>query len=126
MKTISSIYNELKPATTLRELFEQFEKVIKIPQSISDEVVEYSKTTGKPVKTVKKNNFATSLNLSKTKDVNGVDWGTTPALKATNKVYDLLNVPFLVMDSKYYRVEHTTDDGYTTCYISRIRPLVVK
>ena len=64
--------------------------------------------------------------MSKTKDVNGVDWGTTPALKATNKVYDLLNVPFLVMDSKYYRVEHTTDDGYTTCYISRIRPLVVK
>lgn len=126
MKTISSVYNELKPATTLRELFEQFEKVIKIPESISDKVVEYSKTTGKPTKTVKKNNFATSLNLSKTQDINGVSWGTTAALKATNKVYDLLNVPFFVMDTKYYRVEHCTDDGYTTCYISRIRPLVVK
>lgn len=125
MKTISSVYNELKPATTLRELFEQFEKVIKIPESISDKVVEYSKT-GKPTKTVKKNNFATSLNLSKTQDINGICWGTTAALKATNKVYDLLNVPFFVMDTKYYRVEHSTDDGYTTCYISRIRPFVVK
>jgi hypothetical protein len=126
-KTIATAYADLKPATTLRELFEQFDKQIRLPAYFSSEPVRFNRKTGKPETFAEKPRYSTDLNLAKTREINDEDWSTTPALKATNKVFDQIgSTPFFVMDGKYYSLKGYNDDGYMGISVSRIKPQVVK
>jgi hypothetical protein len=123
-KTIYTTYPDLKPATTLRELFEQFEKQIKLPNAIVNRATKFSSKNGKPTKFEGKPEYPSRLVLAKTSELNGVSWGVNPSLKATNKVYaELEKGPnFFQMENSIFSVTYRDDDGYKSYEVSKVRP----
>ncbi|CAG7581761.1 MAG: hypothetical protein SLAVMIC_01017 [uncultured marine phage] len=109
----------VKPTDTILGLIKQFNELIQYPVSIEKKPIEYSKSTGDPIKYKDVERFTNSLlfGFSVNESLSVKDDETKRKLiKEINSKIDQV----FKYGQRFYRFSYSNDDGYILMYLSEV------
>ena len=120
LPTIREVMETLKPATSIKEVLDLFNKLVKYPEYYSQHAVSYSKKNGDPnYKT--KPTFATTLNI---------DTDIKLSKAFSNKIEKEINKTDGLFEYKgklyFLNVWNDSKENYHGIYVSMVKPIKLK